>query len=163
MQFYLKPVGGTQCLFTILDHQGLPAYEASGKMTPSGCKILLLDEKRAVAGRISGVRFAQFALYSVHAGRNKVSAAVNYGSFRQPVRLRGKRWKFRGNLETHSFDIVNRHSQVVMVHGKCWKMPGDCYAVQIAGSENVPLCLCLAVLLDCAVSGGCAAPLLAGG
>lgn len=163
MRFYVKPVGGAHCLFAILNSDGHPVYEVTGTITPFGCRILLLDFERRTVGRISGVRFANSVQYSASAGGQRIRVNVNYSSFRRPVRIRGKRWRFRGSLLSRSYDILNEIPQVVMTHGKCWGMEGDCYAVEIAGPENIPLCLCLAVLLDCTVSGACAAPALAGG
>lgn len=163
MQFYLKPVGGTHCLFSVLNSDGHPVYEVTGKVTPFGCRILLLDFEHNTAGRISGVRFSNSVQYSVSAGGRRIRATVNYSSFRRPVRIAGKRWRFRGSLLTHSYDILNEAAQIVMTHGKCWGMAGDCYAIDITDPENIPLCLCLAVLLDCTVSGGCKQPAMAGG
>ncbi|XOQ43979.1 MAG: hypothetical protein ACFWTN_05955 [Clostridium sp.] len=54
MQFYLKPVGGPRCLFTILNANGHPEYEVVGKHTSLGCKFFLLDCNRSVVGRIFG-------------------------------------------------------------------------------------------------------------
>ena len=163
MQFYLKPVGGIRCLFTVLNSNGHPVYEVTGKMTTFGCRLFLLDETRQPVGRISGVRFSNYVKYSVSAGGKKVQMILNESFSRSPVRIVGKRWYFRGSLVTHSFDILDDAAQTVMTHGKCWGMEGDCYAVEILNLGNVPLCLCLAALLDCTVSGGCAAPVLAGG
>lgn len=163
MQFYLKTVGGTHCLFTILNFDGHPVFEVSGKITPFVCRMLLFNEEHGVVGRISGVRISNSTRYSVVAGGQRIRVTVNDSSFRRPVRILGKRWRFRGSLLVRSFDIVNEISQVVMTHGKCWGTAGDCYAVEIANPENVPLCLCIAALLDCTASGGCPAPILAGG
>lgn len=163
MQFYLKTVGGTHCLFTVLNFDGHPVFEVSGKITPFVCRMLLLNEEHGVVGRISGMRISDSTRYSVVAGGQRIRVTVNYSSSRRPVRLIGKRWHFRGSLLMRSFDFVGDGSQVIMTHGKCWGIAGDCYAVEITDPENVPLCLCIAALLDCTVTGGCAEPILAGG
>lgn len=163
MQFYLKPVGGAHCLFTILNFDGHLVYEVTGKITPFGCRILLLDDERRCVGRISGVHFSNSAQYSAAAGGQRIRVSVNNTSSRRPVRIKGKHWRFRGSLLTHSFDILNDLPQIIMTHGKCWGMSGDCYAVGIESPENILLCLCLAVILDCTVSGACRQPILAGG
>jgi uncharacterized protein YxjI len=163
LQFYLKPVGGPRCLFTILNANGHPEYEVVGKHTSLGCKFFLLDCNRSVVGRIFGVRISGAVQYSAAAGGKRLNVAVNHTSVRRPVRIRGKRWRFRGNMITRSFDIVNAADQVVMTHGKCWNMARDCYAIDISDEENTLLFLCLAAIIDLTISSGCTAPLPAGG
>lgn len=163
MQFYLKPVGGVHCLFAILNSKGRTVYEVTGKSTPFGSKFFLTDCEHNVAGRISGVCLSDAAQYSAAAGGEKIRVSIRWNAFRRPVRIRGKRWHLRGSVPTRSFDILNEASQVVMTHGKCWGMAGDCYAVEIADQGNVPLCLCLAVIIDCTIPGGCTSPIPARG
>jgi uncharacterized protein YxjI len=163
LQFYLKPVGEPRCLFTILNENGCPEYEVVGKDTSLGCKFFLLDGNQNVVGRITGVRISDAVQYSVAAGGKRLRVAVNYTSVRRPVRIRGKRWRFRGNMLTRSFDILNAADQVVMTHGKCWSMARDCYAIDILDGDCVLLFLCLAAIIDLTISSGCTAPLPAGG
>ncbi|WP_411676291.1 LURP-one-related/scramblase family protein [Caproicibacter sp.] len=163
MQFYIKPVGGAHCLFTILNSKGQPVYEVTGRTTPFGNRFFLLDGAHDVVGRISAVRISGAAQYSAAAGGEKIHVVINGFSLRRPVRIRGKHWHFRGSFLTRSFDILNEASQVVMTHGKYWGVAGDCYGVDINDRENILLCLCLAVLIDCTVSGNCSAPVPAGG
>ena len=163
LQFYLKPVGGSRCLFNILKSNGHPIYEVIGQTTAFGCKFFLLDCKQNVIGRIFGVRISGAVRYSISAGGKRIRVTVNHTATQRPVRIRGKHWHFRGSLLSRSFDILNSAEQIVMTHGKCWDMAGDCYAVDISDRENVPVCLCLAVIIDCVISSGCTAPLLAGG
>ena len=163
MQFYLKPVGEPRCIFIILNEDDRSQYVVVEKNTSLGCKFFLLDCNHSIVGRISGVRISDAVQYSIAAGGKRMRVAVDYTSVRRPVRIRGKRWRFRGDMLTRSFDILNTADQVVMTHGKCWSMARDCYAIDISDEENVPLFLCLAAIIDLTISGGCTAPLPAGG
>ena len=163
MRFYLKPGSGASCLFVIRDSRGNPAYEAAGEFFSFGQRFLLYDGARNVVAKISGVRLSSVCQYSVSVGKERIRVSVNGSSQRRPLRIIGKRWRFRGSLFTRSFDFVDSAQRVVMTHGRCWETGGDCYAVEIADPENVPFCLCLAVIADCTVQGGHTVPVPAGG
>ncbi len=163
MQFYLKPLGGPRCLFAIRDPGGHRVYEVTGKTTPFGNQFFLFDKEHRLAGRSSGVRLSGVSRYSVLAGKKRLLVTIGSPVSRQPVRIRGKRWYFRGSLLTRSFDLLDEASQTVMTHGRCWEQSGNCYAVEISKPEDVPLCLCLSVLIDCTILGGHTLPVPAGG
>lgn len=164
LQYYLKPVSGTHCLFVVLNSCGQPIYEVTGEFSSFGRRFFLLDEERNVVGRISSVRITGSSQYSVSAGGERARVSVNVASARRPVVIRGKRWRFRGSLLLRSFDIVEEaHQAVVMTHGRYWGMAGDCYAVEVAEPEHGPLCLCLAVIIDCTVTDGRTVPAPVGG
>lgn len=163
MQYYLKPAGGAHCLFTILDSQGNAAYEVTGKGNPFGRRFLLVDRDHNIAGRISGVRISNTVQYSAAAGGERMRVSINCDSLRCPVRIKGKRWRFRGSILTRSFDVLDESSKTVMTHGKCWRAADDCYGIEISPSESVPLCLCLAVMIDCTIPSGCRVAVPAGG
>ena len=164
MQYYLKPVSGTRCLFVVLNSSGRPVYEVTGEFSSFGRRFFLLAAERNVVGRIPSVRISSASQYSISAGGERARVSVNFASARRPVVIRGKRWRFRGSLLLRSFDIVDEARQaVVMTHGRCWEMGRDCYAVEVAEPEHGPLCLCLAVVVDCTVPGGRTVPVPAGG
>lgn len=164
MQYYLKTVSGAHCLFVVLNSSGRPVYEVTGEFSSFGRRFFLLDAERNVVGRISSVHISSVCRYSISAGGERVRVSVNPSSARRPVAIRGKRWRFRGSLLLRSFDVVDESRQaVVMTHGRCWEMGGNCYAVEIAEPEYGPLCLCLAVVVDCTVPGGHTVPVPAGG
>lgn len=163
MRFYLKSVSGSPCLFVIQDSCGNSVYEVTGEFFSFGQRFLLYDGARNVAAKISGVRLSSVCQYSVSAGKERIRVSANGLSQRRPLRIIGRRWRFRGSLLTRSFDFVDSAQRVVMTHGRCWETGGDCYAVEIADPKNVLFCLCLAVIADCTVQGGRTIPVPAGG
>lgn len=163
MRFYLKTENGAHRLFSVEDDCGNPVYEVTGRVSSFSHRFVLSDCERNAVGKVSGVRLSSASQYSVTAGRERIRVSLNVSSARRPMRIIGRRWRFRGSLLTRSFDFVDPRQRTVMTHGRCWERGGDCYAVEIADPENVPLCLCLAVIADCSVQGGCAVPVPAGG
>jgi len=167
VQFFLKPESGPGLLFSILNEQGYPAYEAAGEFTPLGCRCTLRTPGGISVARMTGVCLPNSFRCSVVQGKRKIQVYLHLGaSSRAPVRFRGVRWRFRGSLVTRSFDVVEElphsHARVVMTHGRCWNGSGDCYAVTVARAEDVPLALCVAVAVDSSAQNGCLQPVPAG-
>jgi len=83
----------------------------------------------------------------------------NLKAAHSPIKIRGVNWRFRGDLLTRSFDLVDIDSAVVMTHGRCWNQNGDCFAIEVTKESDVLLCLCIAVILDNTVFGSLTAAL----
>lgn len=164
MKFYLKPNIGPETLFAVLDSVGEPVYTVKAENSALGCHFLLLDGDEIAAAKISCIRISSAFQYSLTAGKKHARVTVDYTAVKQPVKIKGVRWQFRGSVLTRSFDIVDENTRVVMTHGRCWNENGDCYAAEISEQEckNKELCLCIALAVDCANMGGIAAPIPAG-
>ena len=154
MQFYLKPVSGLKTLFLVLNSGGVPVYEVQGDFTPIGCRLYLLDSHRREIARISGVRLSNTCQYSISSQGERVRLTLNMTAPRRAVRFRGIPWHFRGNVLLRSFDVQDAQFRVVMTHARCWSIHGDCYAVEIPEPAHVPICLCVAAIIDSTVMGG---------
>lgn len=162
MHFFLKPESGDRILFAVLDSCGNPAYRVAGEPTSLGCRYTLRGEDGSSAARMSGVTFPSDVHYSISAGSRHILVTVRPEASHRAVRFKGVRWRFRGNILVRSFDIVEdrppEQPRVIMTHGRCWNRHGDCYAIEIPCGADVPLALCTAVAVDCAVVGGCVSP-----
>ncbi|NLJ30130.1 MAG: tubby C 2 [Clostridiales bacterium] len=143
-----------------MDSLGQPLYRVTGDSLALGSKICLIDRNELEAARIFSVGLPAIAKYSVLIGeKERVRVTRNLNSSRQPIKIKGVKWRFRGDLITRSYDILDAGSAVVMTHGRCWDHAGDCYAVEVAKQEDVLVCLCLSVILDSTVVSGSAAVL----
>lgn len=156
MQFYLKQ-GTDDSLFHVMNSVGLPVYRVSGGSLAIGNKIYLTDPEGKKAARIYSVGVSSVARYLISVEeKERARVTVNLHSAHHPVRIRGVNWRFRGNLVTRSYDILDESSAVVMSHGRCWNAVGDCYGADIADDADTLICLCIAVILDSTVIGGSA-------
>lgn len=167
MRFFLKQSTGTESLFIVSDSCGRQVYEVTGSFSSLGRRFSLRDENGNEAAKISCVRLAQTAQYSVCVGtgkgeKEKARVTVNPSAARRPVSIRGVKWRFRGSVLTRSFDLVDAESHTVMTHGRCWNAAGDCYAAEIPGESDVLLCLSVAVIIDSTVVAGMPAAVPAG-
>lgn len=160
MKFFIQQSTETNELFSVMDSLGQPVYRVTGDSVALGNKIFLIDQNGQEVARIFSVGLTTIAKYSVFIGEKERARVIqNLGRSRQPIKIKGVNWKFRGDLLTRSYDIVNADSAVVMTHGRCWNNVGDCYAVEIAREADVLVCLCLSVILDNTVITGSAAAL----
>lgn len=167
LQLFLKPEDGPTLLFTILDRQGKTAFELKGKILPFGCRCILRTPDGKTAARLSGVCIPGSFQYTAVHGSHRVRMRVHPDSLHRPVMFKGMPWRFRGNLVTRSFDVVedvpgDSTTRVVMAHDRCWTAGRNCYALTIPRSADVPLAVCVAAALDSSVQTGCFSPVPAG-
>lgn len=155
MKFYIKQSTGTEALFTVIDALGQSVYSVTGDSLSIGSKVYLIDNNQNEAARIFSLGISAMSKYSISIGdKERARVTLNLAASKQPIKIKGVSWKFRGDLLTRSYDLIDLDSVVVMTHGRCWNENGDCFAVDIANQSNVLLCLCFAVILDSTVIGG---------
>lgn len=159
MKFYIKQSTGTEALFTVIDALGQSVYSVTGDSLSIGSKVYLIDNNQNEAARIFSLGISAMSRYSVFIGdKERARVTLNLASSKQPIKIKGVGWSFRGDLLTRSYDLIDVDSTVVMTHGRCWNENGDCFAVDIANQSKVLLCLCIAVILDSTVIGGSVKP-----
>ena len=163
MKFYIKQSTGTEILFTVSDSLGQPVYQVTGDSLSIGSKSYLIDNNKNEAARIFSVGLSAISKYSVFIDdKERARVILNLTAPKQPVKIKGikgENWRFRGDLVTRSYDIINVDSSVVMTHGRCWNVSGDCFAVDVTNESDVLLCLCIAIILDNTVIGSSVAAL----
>lgn len=158
MQLFLESSAREGTLFSVLNAEGMLVYEVTGEFTGLGRKFVITDQDGCEIARISGIRLTSYCQYSVTAGKEHMRITTDFSSAHRCVRLRGMPWRFRGSAVSRSFDLVNAQSHVVMTHGRCWNVRGECYALEISQFGHVPLCLSVAVVIDSIADCGRAAP-----
>lgn len=160
MKFYIQQSTETDSLFTVMDSLGQLVYQVTGDSLAIGSKIYMVDQSHNEVARIFSVGLPAISRYTVYIGdRERARVSQNLSSSRQPIKIKGINWHFRGDLVTRSYDILAVDSSVVMTHGRCWKNTGECYAVDITNECDVLVCLCLSVIFDSTVFTGTAAAL----
>ncbi len=155
MKFYIKQSTEPDALFTVMDSLGQLIYRVTGDSLSLGSKIYLVDQNKNEVARIFSVGLTSISKYSVFIGdKERARIMQNLNATRQPIKIKGISWRFRGDLVSRSYDIINVDSSVVMSHGRCWNASGECYGIDVANESDVLLCLCLSVILDSIVIVG---------
>ncbi len=163
MKFYLQQSTNPDTLFAVSDFLGQPVYRVTGDSLSIGSKTYLIDQNKKEAARIFSVGLTTISKYAIFIGdKERARVIQNLSAARQPIKIKGVSWRFRGDLATRSYDIVDVDSTVIMTHGRCWNASGDCYAVDVTRESDVLVCLCLSVILDSTVIGSIAAALPVG-
>lgn len=159
-KFFLQQSAEPGLLFSVMDGNGRPVYRVTGDSLALGSKVCFLDQNELEVARVFSVGLAAIAKYSVMVGeKERARVTWNLRSERQPIKIKGVKWRFRGDLITRSYDLVDEDAAVVLTHGRCWNRMGDCYAVEVAKGENALIGLCISVILDSTVLTGPAAAL----
>jgi uncharacterized protein YxjI len=160
MKFYIHQSTGTETLFSVSDSLGQPVYRVTGDSLSIGSKFYLIDNNQHEAARIFSVGLSALSKYSIFIDdKERARVILNLTAPKQPIKIKTVNWRFRGDLLTRSYDLIHVDSSVVMSHGRCWTVSGDCYAVDVTNDCDVLLCLCIAIVLDNTVIGSSAAAL----
>jgi uncharacterized protein YxjI len=168
MQFYIHQNTGTETLFIISDCLGQPVYRVKGDSLSIGSKYYLIDNNENEAARIFSVGLSALSKYTIYIDdkeRARVILNLTATTPKQPIKIKGVkgiRWRFRGDLITRSYDIIDVDSTVIMTHGRCWHTGCDCFAVDVTNKQDVLLSLCIAVIIDSTVIASSAAVLPVG-
>lgn len=162
MDYYLNrhtEAGST--LFDVYDTAGACLYAVEGEWGSFGGKMYLKDTSGAEIAKISCVGIHGLCKYSVQIGeQEQLRVTYNLASSSSSLKLSKTDWSLRGDLLTRCFDAVDGKGVVRMTHAPCWTPNGDGYGIQVEQQADVPLALCLAVIVDnAALCGpGCAVP-----
>lgn len=137
-------------LFTVQDPCGRLLYRLWGNPGSLRGIFALLDETGRERARVLRVGTADMGVYEIRLYQGKRMHVVCQKATRKGGMLfQGKNWHIRGDLDTRSFDIVER-GRVLMTHAPAWQGEGGfCYGVTLTGDETERLfCLCAAMIVD---------------
>lgn len=160
MKYYLKPDNGVKTVFTVLDSTGRPVYVVKMDVSALRRHFLLVDGNGSTVAKIMCIRISSAFQYTVSANKKYALVTVDVKAQHQPVKIKGVRWRFRGDVLTRTFDITDESGRIMMTHGRCWNMGSICYAVDIHNDvcTDTELCLSIATAVDCTDLGCITAP-----
>lgn len=164
MKLYIKQSSaeGNE-LFTVYNHLGQLAYYVQSDENALYSKMIVLDIAKNAVAKINRIGVRTFSRYDINIDDNECARIFqNLAAIPPKFSIRGVNWHFRGDMVRRSFDVLDVDNMVVMTHGRCWGINGECFAVEITSSQNELLCLCIAVVIDSIVIGSIGAVLPVG-
>lgn len=163
LKLYLKQnTGSEDSLFTVYDIGGVPLYnvEAEGGLQVFSGQMNLLNMEQKQEARIVRMGLSTISTYTITMdNKEKARVMQNLVSQKMPYRILSPNWKFRGCVQTRSFDVLDADENLVMSHGLCWDTPRNCFSMEIHLETEVPLCISIAAIIDSAALCGTAVPL----
>lgn len=151
MELLLKQcVTAGNVLFTVQELSGEIRYRLLGKPGSLRGMFSLIDEIGRERARVLRVGTADMGVYEIRLYQGRRMHVVYQTATRKGGLLfQGKNWHIRGDLDTRSFDIVER-GRVLMTHAPAWQGEcGFCYGITLEGDETERLfCLCAAMIAD---------------
>lgn len=141
-------------LFLVRDELGLPQYHVTDRCQGAGEYLDVKDEEQRLLACIRRRELLFMTGYLITvAGRDSATVIQSLSNGRLLLRCVGKHWRLRGDVRTREFDLVDEEERIRMVHCKRWGTWGDGYELNITYPEDVLLCLCVALCVDCTVTG----------
>lgn len=164
MKWYIKQsnADGDE-LFVIYNDVGQPAFYVRNEKTPLYNRMVMQNVAKMTVAKINRIGVHTLSRYDIIIdGRDNVRVVQNLTASAPKFTIRGANWHFRGDLISRSFDILDVDNSILMTHGHCWGVKGECFAAEINGVQNDLTCLCIAIVIDSIVMGGLTAALPVG-
>lgn len=147
-------------LFDVYDTGGTLLYFAEGEWGTFGGKLYLRSANGEECAKISCVGIHGLCKYSITVGEKEWMRVTQNMAAGQELKLSKTDLVLRGDPAARCFDLVDEGGKVRMTHAPCWSAMGDGYGIHIEYPQDVPVCLCLAVIIDSAAlcGPGCVVP-----
>ncbi|MDR2700775.1 MAG: LURP-one-related family protein [Nitrososphaerota archaeon] len=153
MKLYLKQkVLSWRNRFYVKDENGNDRFAAEGEIFTWGKKLHIYDTNGNEVAFIRQKVWALLPRYYVEInGRVVCEIVKELTLFKPKYRLEGKSWRLEGDFWAHEYSLTNR-SQRIMHLSKKWFTWGDSYELDITNPQDELLCLCIALVVDCALA-----------
>lgn len=156
MRLYLKQqtASGNE-IFAVCDMLANPIYTVLRGESAFTEKMLILDKEKNVAAKISRIGPETFSRSTITAyGKPSIRLFQNMAGIQPAYRLFGVSWRFRGNVPTRSFDLVELDGSLVMSHGVCWNPEGNVFCVDVIRETDLLWCTAISVIIDSVLPSG---------
>lgn len=153
MKLYIKQkVFSWRDRFFVKDESGNDRYAAEGEILSWGKKLHIYDGNGVKAAFIRQKVWSWLPRFFVEINDRVVCEIVKeFTFFRQSYRIAGVPWHMEGDFWAHEYSL-NSDGRQVMRMSKKWFSWGDSYELDITDPQDELLCLCVALVVDCAMA-----------
>ena len=138
--------------FFVKDENGNDRYAVEGEIA-IGKRLHIYDADGNKSAFIRQKVMSWLPRYFVYINGQEVCTVVKeFTLFRQSYRVEGLSWHLTGNFLTHEY-ILAENGRQIMNLSKKWFTLGDSYELNITDPKNELLCLCVTLVVDCALAG----------
>ncbi len=137
--------------YDILDEQGSPVFQVQSHIFAFGNKLDLLDMSGQIVARIQQRVLSLVSEYDILQG-DQVVAVVKKQLFTLfhthfTVEGSGGNYEMEGDWLNWNYEIRSNGQTVAQI-GQQFAFLQDCYGMEIAEGADVPLLVCLAIVID---------------
>ena len=137
--------------FTVLNEEGEPVYEVSGKLISLGHKLTVRDMDGQEVAYIHQKLLSLVPKYFIEeAGKEEVELKGHITLLKPHYTLEAddEKWEIRGDFTAHEYEM-KRKREVVATVTKKWFSWGDTYLLDVPDEENVIPALGVMLAIDC--------------
>ena len=152
MEFILRQGGAADALFTVETAAG-EYCRVCGEQGALHSRLWLLPPQGAALAKIVRVGTPELSRCGVLTGGRERAVLFTSVAGRRQAWFSRPPWRFRGDLKSRAFDVVDVDGALRMTHSPFWAARGVCYAVTVPREEDAALCLAAAAAIDLASPG----------
>lgn len=150
MQLYIKrDITDVTSRFVIFDEFCNEKYLVTGVHSGTGEKMQITDLQGEILLTIKKIPLPVLHAYSISDKKTNIKLIVNNNSLKgASCYYYGISWRFRGNIETGSYDIMDADNSVVASHSRRWSACGDGFELHVNNGECELFCIASVVCLN---------------
>ncbi|MCL2665207.1 MAG: LURP-one-related family protein [Defluviitaleaceae bacterium] len=156
MRLYLKQmVFSFRDRFTVKDETGADRFFVEGEIFTWGKRLHVFTPDGNGVAFIKQKVLSFLPRFFVEINGTEVCEIIKEFTFlRQSYRLEGTNWHLEGDFFAHEYTLVENGAgaRTVMRLSKKWFSWGDSYELDIENPQDILLCLCIALAVDCALA-----------
>ncbi len=132
----------------IKDESGKDIYLITGKWGNVGDGLYLYKIDGTLVAEVKQTKLSLMPKFDIYLSGKKVCSVSKYPGIHNPYfRVSRIHWIISGDFANHHYKILHL-TKTVMTMDKVYLASGDFYALSIKREQDLPLCVCLAVILD---------------
>ena len=137
--------------FSVMDEDGDPIYEVSGKLLSLGHKLTVRDMEGEEVAYVHQKLLSLVPKYFIEeSGREEVELKGHITLFKPhyTLELDGEKWEIRGDFLGHEYEM-KRGKEVVATVTKKWLSWGDTYLLDVEEDAQTVTALGVMLAIDC--------------
>ena len=132
----------------VTDEIGKDRYLIVGKWGRVGDGFSLYDMNGDLIIEVKQTLLSLFPKFDLIVAGSKIASIKKYRGIKGPYfKVSQLKWVVRGDFENNRYRIRNGR-ETIMEMEKAYLSSGDFYALSINQQMNIPICLCIAVIVD---------------
>ena len=134
--------------FAVKDEYQRDLWFAQGEILTLGRKLHVYDTSDTEVAFIRKKLLSFLPRYYIEIGGNEYEFVKEVTLLRPRYTIRNLDWTISGNFSGHNYVVTNSRGDVMRI-SKAWLTWGDFYELDISDGQDVLLCLCVALAIDC--------------
>lgn len=148
MKYYIKQSVMTLTeRFTIKNEYGEDVFRVEGSFLKIPKSFSIYDMNGQQIVYIEKQLFRWLSRYDVTYENKFVTVKREFTFFKTEVSLEGLNWRLQGDYWDHNYQVIEGNMPIMSL-SKHWFTWGDSYELDIENTNDAPLCIAIAIIID---------------